>query len=119
MRRALTNLLNNASEAMVGNGEDRNRFTTQTPRIVVSTFKVEGGVALRVADNGQGMNAEVLARVREPLYTTKSFGTGLGLPAVEQIAKLHGGRLDIESTPGEGAVFTIILSTAHKLRDAA
>jgi signal transduction histidine kinase len=119
LRRAVTNLMNNASEAMVGTGEDRARFATQNPRIVISTFKVENGVALRVADNGLGMSAEVLARVREPLYTTKSFGTGLGLPAVEQIAALHGGRLDIESKPGEGATFTIILSAAHKLRDAA
>lgn len=43
------------------------------------------------------------------LFTTKSFGTGLGVPAIEQIAVQHGGTLDIQSRPGEGACFEIWL----------
>lgn len=45
----------------------------------------------------------------ELLFTTKSFGTGLGVPAIEQIAIQHGGRLEVQSVVGEGAVFTIFL----------
>ncbi|MBK8772064.1 MAG: hypothetical protein IPM06_16765, partial [Rhizobiales bacterium] len=41
-------------------------------------------IVIRVADNGPGISADNLAKIREPLYTTKSFGTGLGLPAVEK-----------------------------------
>ena len=58
------------------------------------------------ADNGPGIAAEHLAKVFEPLFTTKSFGTGLGLPAVQKILEQHGGGLDVSSRPGEGAVFT-------------
>ena len=47
--------------------------------------------------------------MREPLFTTKSFGTGLGIPAIEQIAAQHGGRLDIASVQGKGTVFTVWL----------
>jgi two-component system sensor histidine kinase FlrB len=55
------------------------------------------------------MEPAVLAKIREPLFTTKSFGTGLGVPAIEQIAIQHGGGLDIVSAPGEGACFTVRL----------
>jgi signal transduction histidine kinase len=51
----------------------------------------------------------LIKKIREPLFTTKSFGTGLGIPAIEQIAAQHGGHIDIQSTPGEGAVFTIYI----------
>ena len=43
--------------------------------------------------------------IREPLFTTKSFGVGLGVPAVEKILEQHGGGLRIETTPGAGATF--------------
>jgi signal transduction histidine kinase len=59
------------------------------------------------------MTPEVLKRVREPLFTTKNFGTGLGVPAIEQIAMQHGGSLDIESQPGQGARFTLRLPLAQ------
>ena len=59
-------------------------------------------VRISVADNGAGVAPENLSRIREPLFTTKSFGTGLGLPAVEQILAQHGGKLDISSTVGQG-----------------
>ena len=48
-----------------------------------------------------------LPRILEPLFTTKNFGTGLGLPAVEKILEQHGGGLDIVSVPGQGATFTV------------
>ena len=53
------------------------------------------------------MTADILAEAKEPLFTTKNFGTGLGLSVVERILELHGGGLDITSEPGAGATFTV------------
>ena len=50
-----------------------------------------------MADNGPGISAENLSKIREPLFTTKNFGTGLGISAVEQILEQHGGGFDINS----------------------
>ncbi len=106
LSRAIINLLSNASEAMVGRGDDPAKFTTQEPRISVSSRHSSGGAEIAVSDNGPGMSAEILAKVLEPLFTTKSFGTGLGLPAVEKIMQDHHGRLAIKSAPGEGTTVT-------------
>ncbi len=106
MSRVVINLITNASEAMVGKGDDPAKFTTDAPRIAVETRRTARGIEIVVSDNGPGMSAEVLAKVLEPLYTTKSFGTGLGLPAVDKILRDHGGGLDIQSEPGLGARFT-------------
>jgi PAS domain S-box-containing protein len=108
LQRAVLNLLANASEAIAGQ-RSSDKLPNLDHRIWISTQRTSFGVALSIKDNGPGMADEVLARIREPLFTTKSFGTGLGIPAVEQIATQHGGRLEIESSPGEGATFTICL----------
>jgi PAS domain S-box-containing protein len=109
MQRAVTNLLANASEALTtqaGKSQNVNHC------IWVNTSRSASGIDITFKDNGPGMSAEVLSRIREPLFTTKSFGTGLGLPAVEQIVSQHGGKLEIQSVPGEGATFTICLPIA-------
>ena len=109
MQRAVTNLLNNASEAMVGNGDDTTKFRVTDPHIEISSAIIGGMLSLTVSDNGPGISPENLARVKEPLFTTKSFGTGLGLPAVEQIAAQHGGTVHISSEIGKGTTVTILL----------
>ncbi len=116
---ALVNLLTNASEAMVGKGDDASKFTTPTPRIVVETRQTRRGAEISVADNGPGISEEHLHKVLEPLFTTKNFGTGLGLPAVEKILLEHGGGLDIASTPGQGARFTVWIPFAITGQEAA
>ncbi len=109
LQRAVTNLLTNATEAMVGKGDDPAKFATAKPRITVSTHMAGDEAFITIADNGPGIAPENIEKVREPLFTTKSFGTGLGIPAIEQIAKQHGGTLEIESVLGEGARFTLRL----------
>lgn len=109
LQRAVVNLLTNASEAMVGQGDDPSKFAAATPSITVVTRREGGNAIISIADNGPGMSADVVARIREPLFTTKSFGTGLGVPAVEQIVNQHGGKLEIASEPGKGASFTLWL----------
>jgi signal transduction histidine kinase len=109
LQRALINLISNASEAMVGNGEDPSRFAVSEPRMQINTWRAGESVVIEVKDNGPGISAENLQKIREPLFTTKSFGTGLGLPAVEQIASQHGGSLEVKSEIGMGASFLIRL----------
>lgn len=72
-------------------------------------------VAITVSDTGEGMNKEVKERVFEPFFTTKSFGegTGLGLSQVFGFAKQIGGAVTVESTPGKGASFTILLPASR------
>ena len=113
LQRAVINLLSNAVEAMLNKGGPDTESAAGYPHIWISTFKEGDFVAIRVKDNGPGIDAEIISRVREPLFTTKSFGTGLGIPAIEQIAAQHGGRLDIRSRPGEGAEFTIYVPTTQ------
>ena len=109
LQRAVINLLSNAAEAMVGKGDDPSRFETKVPCIRVSTNILDGFAVITIKDNGPGISAENLDKIREPLFTTKSFGTGLGLPAVEQIVTQHSGRLEINSSLGAGAEFVIYL----------
>lgn len=118
LQRALVNLISNASEALVGQGDDPSKFATAEPVISVTTRLETDGVIIEVKDNGPGMAPEVLSRIREPLFTTKSFGTGLGVPAIEQIALQHGGRLDVTSVLGEGACFAIWLPLEGQSTDA-
>ena len=109
LQRAIINLLSNASEAMVGKGDDPARFETKIPRIVVRTDLQNGFAVISIKDNGPGISIENLEKIREPLFTTKSFGTGLGLPAVEQIVTQHSGRFEVNSKLGAGAEFVIYL----------
>jgi PAS domain S-box-containing protein len=100
---ALLNLFVNAAHATDGKAErNLSLVARQSGRDVV----------LRVADNGSGISAENLSRVFDPFFTTKpeGEGTGLGLAIAREIIRDdHGGSMEIESTPGEGTVFTIRL----------
>ena len=107
--RAMINLLSNASEALVGKGDDPKMRYTETPMITITTKLTPRGAEISVSDNGPGIPAENLSKIREPLFTTKNFGTGLGIPAIEQILEQHSGGLEIISTEGQGATFTMWL----------
>ena len=78
-------------------------------RIVVRTELAADKVRLSVTDNGCGIPPENLSRIFEPLFTTKNFGVGLGLPLVKQIVEFHGGTIAVASAPDQGATFTITL----------
>jgi signal transduction histidine kinase len=69
-------------------------------------------VELKVADNGPGMTEDTLRRIFEPFFTTKEVGVGTGLGLAVSytiITRNHGGSIDVESSPGNGACFTILL----------
>ena len=119
MSRVVVNLLSNASEAMVGRGDDETKFTTTEPRITVTTCATARGIEVEISDNGPGIEPETIKRILEPLYTTKSFGTGLGLPAVEKILSDHQGGLEVRSVVGEGAKFTAWFPISRDLANVA
>jgi signal transduction histidine kinase len=110
MRRVLVNLLDNAVQAMA-------EATTTEQRVTVTTRIDEGTYELVVVDTGPGIPADILPKIFEPLFSTKSFGTGLGLPTVKQIIEQHGGSIAIGSTPGAGTQVTIRLPNASLADD--
>ena len=101
LQQVLMNLLVNARDAMPDGGLVR-----------IETSPVTGpeeGVRLVVADTGPGIPADVLPRISDPFYTTKTAGTGLGLPLSYNIVREHGGRVEVDSAPGRGTTFIITL----------
>ncbi|MBT4836695.1 MAG: HAMP domain-containing protein [Methylococcales bacterium] len=98
IRQVMVNLLNNASEALL-----EQTLNTPKPAILkISCQQKNKGIECIIADNGPGMNKETQARIFEPLFSTKGFGVGLGLPIVEQIITQHGGSLHVESRLEQG-----------------
>lgn len=106
MSRAIINFLSNASEAMIGKGSETPEQPTVNPKIILATAITQRGIEISATDNGPGISKDNLNKVLEPLFTTKGFGVGLGLPAVEKIFEQHGGGMEIISTSGKGATFT-------------
>jgi len=103
---AVLNLIINAIEAANGEGE----VTIRVARSEDSrSDEFEGEATVEVSDNGRGISEEDLTRIFNPFFTTRPGGTGLGLPAVRRIARAHGGRVDVSSSPGKGSTFTIRL----------
>lgn len=115
LRRAIINLLENACDAMSPSGNDGEANL----ELAVST-RVEGGrVKIIVADNGPGIPADIMPAIMEPLFSTKSFGTGLGLPTVKRILEEHGGGIEIESKEGKGVRVKLWLPTDDGPKEAA
>jgi PAS domain S-box-containing protein len=98
MKRVLTNLITNAIQAMPNGG---------ALKIGMSTTK--DTVSIEVADTGVGISEENLAKIFQPLFTTKSKGQGLGLPVCKRLVEGHGGSIEVKSKVGEGTTFTIDL----------
>ncbi|HYG69161.1 MAG TPA: ATP-binding protein, partial [Anaeromyxobacteraceae bacterium] len=98
----LLNLVRNGLDAMPRGGTLR-----------LAARRDGADVAFAVADTGTGIAAADLPRVFEPYFTTKEGGTGLGLAIAQRIAEEHGGRLEVESTPGTGTTFTLRVPIAR------
>ena len=66
-------------------------------------------VEIGIRDTGPGMSGDIKAKIFEPFFSTKEEGIGLGLPIAQRIVEEHGGEIRVESSPGEGTIFTVVL----------
>src|SRR5207247_7003244 len=99
LQKVVTNLLLNAREALNGDGEIR-----------VQTAQENGWVTLSVTDNGCGMSEEFMHRsLFRPFQTTKKSGLGIGMFHSKAIVEAHQGRIEVESSVGQGATFRVLL----------
>jgi signal transduction histidine kinase len=112
LKQALLNLLLNATQAMTGSGGD----SGQRGELIVRTHAARGATTpqwhVHVIDTGPGIAADVLPRIFTPYFTTRSGGSGLGLPTTKRIIEAHGGTIDVHTSPGAGTDFEITLPKA-------
>src|SRR5205823_3450542 len=109
----LVNLVLNARDAMSGGGkiqiEARNAEVGPADINPDEALAPGSYVRFKVTDTGCGMTPEVLSRMFEPFFSTKTQGTGLGLSGVYAIVRQAGGQISAESRPGNGTTVTIYL----------
>ena len=110
--RSLANIVENALHAMPGKGT-----------LTIDSSADTDHVTLRLRDTGVGMDEDALGRVFEPYFSTKTTGTGLGLPIARRNIELSGGSIDVESEKGAGTTVTVRLpvlaSPIHGFPDSA
>jgi signal transduction histidine kinase len=106
LERVIMNLLSNAAQASPPGG----MVTVKTQLVETDAGR---GVEIAVIDRGSGIDPKNRENIFNPFFTTKSDGVGLGLAIVSKIVDEHGGRIAVESTPGEGSVFQVILPVRH------
>jgi two-component system nitrogen regulation sensor histidine kinase NtrY len=98
LHRAISNLVLNAMDAMPQGGT-----------LTLRTRNDDGKLLIEVADTGSGLTPEECAQIFTPYYTSKQHGTGLGLAIVQSVVSDHGGRVRVQSEPGQGTTFVIEL----------
>jgi two-component system, NtrC family, sensor kinase len=105
MNQVYMNLIANASQAIEGSGN-----------IWISTREKGGRIIISIRDDGRGMPAGVRERIFEPFFTTKEVGkgVGLGLSIAYAVVKKHGGNIEVQSEPGKGSTFTVVLPLRRK-----
>ena len=104
LNQVFMNLLVNAAQAIETKGE-----------IIVRTGRENGFIFVTIADNGCGIPADKLHRIFEPFFTTKAVGkgTGLGLSIAYDIVKKHNGELSVQSEPGMGTIFRVMIPVVN------
>jgi signal transduction histidine kinase len=107
LQAALVNLVKNALEAMPNGGQ-----------LIARTRVTRQGVALDLIDTGCGMDERTAMKMFEAFYSTKSGGSGLGLPTARRIIEAHGGRIGVHSEVGRGTQFTLEFPTPARIGEA-
>lgn len=98
LKTCLSNLMINAVQAMPDGGSLSLAMRNEAEYLIIEC-----------ADTGVGISEEAMGQIFEPYYSTKDTGIGLGLPLTKKIIEEHGGRIAVESRPGEGTTFTVSL----------
>src|SRR4029450_4503415 len=106
LQQVMMNLLSNAGDALGSGGA----LSLETRPVSGD----EGAIRLTVHDTGPGMSPEILPKIFDPFYTTKSDGTGLGLSISYSIVREHKGTIDVESLPGKGTIFVLTFPGAGR-----
>jgi len=102
IKQVFINLIKNGIEAMPNGGTLR----------IAACREGDDQVTIRVTDQGCGIPADIMEKLGQPFYTTKTKGTGLGLMVTYNIIHSHQGEISVESTPGKGTCFTVVLPVA-------
>jgi two-component system sensor histidine kinase DctS len=105
LEQALFNLFRNAVESMRATAPEQRQ-------IIVTLDSADGYASLKIADHGCGIEANVAAKLFDPLFTTKADGMGMGLAICRSVVENHRGRLSFEANPTGGTVFHILLPLA-------
>jgi signal transduction histidine kinase len=100
MQQVLLNIVLNALDAMPEGG---------CLRVITASTTQPIGVSISIADSGVGIPNDKLEQIFEPFYSNRPDGLGLGLFISKKIVSEHGGRIQVESEPGKGSIFTLWL----------
>jgi signal transduction histidine kinase len=112
--RALVNLIDNAI-----------KYSGESRSIAIALRDGKGTIGIAVTDRGIGVHQEEIEKIFDPYYRAKfsdtetQRGAGLGLTLVQQIVQAHGGRVEVESKPGEGSTFTLVFPKSPVPRNSA
>src|SRR5262249_28420020 len=113
------NLLLNAVQAVKGGGKVTATIDAPPPGDLPRGSEVEQAVRLRVADDGPGVDPELKDRLFQPFVSRRQGGSGLGLAILSRAVDAHRGYVLVDSAPGQGTTFTILLHVKLPAEDAA
>lgn len=104
MKQLLLNISRNGMEAMQQGGQ-----------LSISTAYAHSHIILSISDTGSGIPDELKHKIFEPFYSSKSMGTGLGLPLCANIVQRHNGKINVLDNRGQGTVFQIVFPLEQQL----
>jgi signal transduction histidine kinase len=110
LRQALLNLVLNGVQAITESGSPSGRH------LFVAVSQAGGAAVVQIMDQGIGIKSDVLPRIFDLYFTTKTTGSGIGLSMTYRIIQMHGGSLEVTSEAGAGSAFTVRLPLLRESR---